>query len=388
MSMKKLVAFMLCLIVFFLQTTQLFSQESEDDLAKKKEEIEKIEAELERVKGEKQTLSSTVAYLDGKITLTETKISQTESQLTKIKAEIIDLTQKIDSLDKSLAEITDLLVNRINHAYKASRVNPLFTVISGQKLNEIFGTYKYLQTVQRNDRQIMYQMESTRLDYNNQKQLKEQKQIELDKLNQQLAAQKLDLDQQHLEKQRLLEVTKNDEKRFQSELAQKRAELEAIQSIIAGKGDETEVGDVDQGASIAKVIPGPSTCSSGAHLHFEVAQNKAHKNPADYLSSKSVIWDNAPDGEFSFNGSWSWPLNDSIRITQGYGMTFYASTMRYYGGAPHTGIDMVNNSDYTVKAAKAGKLFRGAIACRGGTLRYVRVEHEDNISTYYLHVNY
>src|SRR5690606_8684806 len=110
----------------------------------------------------------------------------------------------------------------------------------------------------------------------------------------------------------LLELTKNDEKRFQSELAQKIAELEAIQSIIAGKGDETKVGEVDKGDKIANVIPGPSTCSSGAHLHLEVAKDGTHRNPADYLSSKSVVWDNSPDGPFSFNGSWDWPLNDSI----------------------------------------------------------------------------
>src|SRR5690606_17814828 len=135
-------------------------------------------------------------------------------------------------------------------------------------------------------------------------------------------------DRQQLEKQQLLELTRNDERKFQRELSQKMAELEAIQSIIAGKGNETEVGKVKVGETIAKVIPGPSTCSSGAHLHLEVVVNKTHRNPADYLSSKSVTWDNGPDSSFSFNGSWAWPLNDQIRITQGYGMTFYAATMR------------------------------------------------------------
>ena len=80
-------------------------------------------------------------------------------------------------------------------------------------------------------------------------------------------------------------------------------------------------------------------------------------------------------------------MNDPIRITQGYGMTYYASVLKYYGGSPHTGLDMVND-DYGVKAVRPGTLYQGAIGCGGGTLRYVRVKQDDGYDTYYLHVNY
>ena len=106
------------------------------------------------------------------------------------------------------------------------------------------------------------------------------------------------------------------------------------------------------------------------------------------MSSRSVIWDNSPDSPFSFTGSWQWPINEPIRITQGYGMTYYAAKLNYYNGAPHTGVDMINISDYTVKAVKPGVLYKGAIACGGGTLRYVRVKQDDGYDTYYLHINY
>lgn len=368
--------------------TGLYSQGDDGDLQQKKQEIEELQQKLDEIKGEKQTLASTINYLDSKIFLTETQIQQTEVELSQLREQILGLTNKISALDTSLEEITDLLVTRINNTYKRSRINPYISLLLEDDLNHLLSRYKYLKNAQKNDREIIYQMEAARVDFDNQKQLKEEKQVELDELSDQLETQKVSLASQQSQKQQLLEITKNDEKRFQAELAQKLAELEAIQSIIAGKGDETEVGDVDQGANIAQVIPGPSTCSSGAHLHLEIAQNGGHKNPADYLGPKSVIWDNGPDSPFSFNGSWAWPLNDSVRITQGYGMTFYAATLRYYGGAPHTGIDMVNNNDYSVKAIKNGKLYRGAIGCRGGTLRYVRVEHDNDVSSYYLHVNY
>ena len=176
--------------------------------------------------------------------------------------------------------------------------------------------------------------------------------------------------------------------KYQDELASALAELEAIQGIISGKGAETEVKDVSEGEKIASVIPSASACSSGAHLHFEVVKDNAHVNPASLLSSKNVVWDNKPDESFGFSGSWRWPVEDTVRITQGYGMTFFAATLRYYGGNPHTGLDMINPGNYSVSSVKPGKLFRGSIRCGGGTLRYVRVQQADGYDTYYLHVNY
>ena len=71
-------------------------------------------------------------------------------------------------------------------------------------------------------------------------------------------------------------------------------------------------------------------------------------------------------------------------------MTWYARVRRAYGGAPHTGIDMVSkDGNLTVKTVKDGVAFRGSIKCGNGQLRYVKVEQkEDGLSTYYLHVNY
>lgn len=381
--------FVLMVIVLFASTTGVFwANEEEDELNQKKQEIEELEEKLENVQGQKQTLATTISYLNDRISLTQAQIDQTQSQLRKLQLEITSLNIQIEQLNASLDAVSKLLLNRIKQTYIRSRIKPMQSIIAMGDLSEMLTRYKYLQLTQKNDREILYQMETTRVDYNKQKIIKEEKQRELDELSEKLESQQANLAQQQQEKEVLLEITKNDEKRFQSELAQKIAELEAIQSIIAGKGDETEVGQVSKGDRIASVIPGPSTCSSGAHLHFEVAKDSTHRNPANYLSSKSVIWDNSPDGPFDFSGSWDWPLSDSIRITQGYGMTFYAGTMRYYGGAPHTGIDMVNNNDYSVKSVDEGTLYRGAIPCRGGTLRYVRVEHDDSLSSYYLHVNY
>jgi septal ring factor EnvC (AmiA/AmiB activator) len=352
-----------------------------------KKQIDELQQKLSEVRNQKQSLSSTINYLDTQVSLAETEINQTEAEIQLLEKQIGSLLGKIDILNTNLDKISEVLVNRISESYKANQTQPNMMLLLTNNFSDFFRTYKYLKVSQRHDREVIFSLEEARTNYDTQKQLKETKQVEVEALQKKLLTQKASLDVQKSQKQAALRITQNDEARYQTQLANAMAELNAIQSIIAGKGKETEVGSVKQGSRIASVIPGASTCSNGGHLHFEVTNNGATQNPANYLSSKSVTWDNSPDGSFGFSGGWSWPIDDPIRITQGYGMTFYASTLRYYGGAPHTGIDMINDN-YIVKAVQDGTLYQGGIGCKGGTLRYVRVDHGDGISTFYLHVNY
>ena len=234
----------------------------------------------------------------------------------------------------------------------------------------------------------MHELEKSRLDYDQQKTTKEEKQAEVEALKLNLEKQQKQLLAQQAAKKQLLAETRNSEVRYQTLLEKAVAELRAIESIIAGKGTEVEVRDVSEGEVIASVMtsgPNLHACSSGPHLHFEVVKNKTHQNPFSYLSSKNLTWGNS-DSPQNGTGSWNWPLNDIIRITQGYGRTSYSSI---YANNTHTGIDMVNTSDYSVKSVKKGKLYRGGVQCRDGTLQYVHVDHaDDDLDTYYLHVNY
>jgi hypothetical protein len=232
---------------------------------------------------------------------------------------------------------------------------------------------------------------TARSEYNDQKTTKEAAQKELAAKERQLVVQQRALDQQKQEQQVLLTQTKNDEEFYQQELARTLAELKAIQGIVTGKGNESAQRDVQAGDHIASIIQGASPCSNGTHLHFEVTKDGSTRDPSAFLKPISATWNNQPDQPFSFGGDWDWPVNNPARISQGYGMTWYARVRRAYGGQPHTGIDMASKTsgDLTVKAVRAGKLYRGSIACGRGQLRYVKVEHaEGGVSTYYLHVNY
>ena len=361
------------------------ANESDDRLNEINKQIQEYEQKLKDLAGQKQTLGNTIVYLNTQIALTQTKIAQTEQTLVVLAADIDDLVARIGRLNTSLDTLSTILIERVRESYKQELVEPLYLFFASTGFTDFINQVKYIRAAQLHDRELMVSMERTRSTYDVQKQELVRKQDEVEALNATLKKQRANLAAQQKEKQQLLDATKNDEKRYQDLLAKARGELEAIQNIIAGKGEETRVGDVSEGARVASVISGPSTCSSGSHLHFEVVQNNEHRNPFDYLSNKSVIWDNS-DSQQNFSGSWNWPMNDPIRITQGYGKTSYSSI---YANGFHTGVDMANDTQNDeVKSVKNGVLYRGSIGCRGGTLRYVRVDHGDNFSTYYLHVNY
>jgi len=382
------------LLVFFLISSLairplVLAETPEEKLNRLRQEITQYEEEIGRLGSKANTLKNQIAQYDAQIRLTTLKIAQTEERIAL-------LGGRIDELEVSLRALTAAFSSRASETYKMARLgDPFLLLISSSDLASAVSRFHYLQRIQVADRELLIRLQRAQTTYKGEK-------VDQEELQSELEVQKGALASQKAAKAKLLEITRNDERRYQQLLTRARAEFEAIQSIIAGKGEETEVGPVGEAVRIASIIPSSSSCSTGGHLHFEVAKDEAHQNPANFLIPKNFYdpppgqscpsgvncWDNSPDGPFGFGGSWQWPINNPIRITQGYGMTYYASTLRYYGGSGHTGIDMVNDNDYTVKAARPGILFRGAIACGGGTLRYVHVKQDDGYDAYYLHVNY
>jgi hypothetical protein len=262
--------------------------------------------------------------------------------------------------------------------------------LSSNGFADFYRRWKYLRVVQLNDRRTLLALEQARANYDLVKQEKKEKQQQLETLKRQLDSQRAALVRQKKDKEYLLEVTKNNEKRYQRLLSQALAELEAIQKAVAGKGRETKVGEVRKGEQIATIIVGASPCSTGTHLHFEVQQSGSHKNPANFLKPISLNYDYDTNKIAEFinpTGSWEWPLNPPIYVHQIYGETTWIRILGLHYKF-HTGID-ISSDDLVVKSVADGTLYNGSIKCCGGYLRYVRVQHKaSDLSTFYLHVNY
>lgn len=345
------------------------------------------------------TLKSTINVLNGQINVLQLQIDQSLAEISSLEREIIELSDRIEGLNYSLDKLTNVLVERVAEHYKRIYHNPIAVFFSRTAFTTKVSEFKYLQLAGQQTVDAMERAESQKISYDEQKLLKKQKQDELEAKRLQLEGQKNDLASKRSAEQRLLEETQSNEAVFQAKLAEAKAEYEAQQAIIAGQGDETEVGYVSEGETIASMIFGKSCNSSGTHLHFTVSKSGVAQNPFSYLKSgignanHTASCDGVPPDSFNPTGSWNWPIDETVVLTQSYGLS---SSLRCNAWVTslypsHNGIDLYNPNG-KIKAVKSGTLYRGSYYIKSNDcyLRYVRVHHDEDesISTFYLHVNY
>ncbi len=367
------------------------------DVSQLADYIKECQKKAEEKQGQANTLKVALDILNSKIRLTQAQIKQTTTQIVSLEKDVATLSTVLVDLDKTLEQLTRIYLARVRESYIRRDPNLLSLFLSSDSFAKFFTRIRYLSIIKERDQLIISEMETARANYDSQKNIKITKQQEVKELKSRLDRQQADLSSQQRSKNDLLIQTKNDEARYQSLLSQARAELEAINAIIAGNGSEKEVRDVSQGEVIANIINQPSCNSSGAHLHFIISDNSVVKNPFDYLKTidnfncSGVNGGGCFDGDpFNPRGSWDWPLSPRIQLNQGYGET-WAVRNTWVGNIYrfHNGIDIEGGS-LEVKAVQTGKLFRGTYSGSNGcALKYVRVDHKDSdIDTFYLHVNY
>ncbi|OGK18237.1 hypothetical protein A2866_05130 [Candidatus Roizmanbacteria bacterium RIFCSPHIGHO2_01_FULL_39_8] len=348
--------------------------------------LDEISKECEKQATESQnkinTLSSQIQYMNSQINLTTLKIQETETKIESTQKEIEIITTRIGGLDNALDYLSNLLLNKVVAGYKNKSISVFDMLLNSQSANDLISRMKYMKTAQQNNQKLLVQVQETKLNFEEQKNLREEKKIELDKLELQLNAQKDELDNQKVAKQKILADTQNDERIYQRLLEQAKAEFAAIQGIVAGAGTETKIRDVKKGDTIASLISGSSCNSSGTHLHFIVQEGDSVINPFQKLKSVDYINDSGGD-TWNPSGDWDWPLSPTIEFHQGYGLTWFVQTYRWYPS--HNGID-ISGSSNSVVAVADGELYRGSYSL-GCTLPYVKLIHKDsNITTLYLHV--
>lgn len=372
-------------ILFFLLLSSNMTVGSVSRYDELSQEIFELEKKITEAQSREKTLSSQIAYMNDQIKLTTLKINETQSKIKLLEEEISGLTVKIDRLEESLGHLSNVLLARIVETYKQGNVPSFHLLFSSRGFSDFLIRLKYMAIVQAHDKKLMFQMQETKDNYTDQKNVREAKKKELERLNQQLEGQKTTLAQQKKDKETLLEVTRNDERRYQELLAAARAEQLALESTMRQALALLKNGSpIEENEQIALIgNSGAPYCSSGAHLHFEIRKNEVPQNPASYLKNITVAYDDDKVGRMNFTGDWSWPISDP-RITQEYGQSYWAR-LGWYNGGPHTGIDMTSTSNI-IRAPKKGTLYRGGTSCRGVGMNFVAIDHGDGVISWYWHV--
>ncbi|KKP61432.1 MAG: hypothetical protein UR56_C0013G0012 [Candidatus Roizmanbacteria bacterium GW2011_GWC2_34_23] len=381
---KKITAFILFFIIFLSVFSLKYIYSAECDNKTGNDRINCLDILVKSGEQKVNDLESEKKLLDNKAYLIELQIKETENKIESTQKEVNILETRIEGLDQSLDYLSKQLIERIVIGYKKKPLSIFSLLFDNKNANDFLNQVKYLKTARDNNQKLLYTVQETKTNYEEQKKLREEKKVELDQLEKQLFSQKSQLDYLIVQKQIILKDTQNNNVRYKQLLQQALAEYQAVQQAIA---TGSKIGPVKKGDPIALVgNSGYPNCSTGAHLHFEIHQNNSWVDPENYLNSKNVYDEQSGGNNNIGSGSWDWPLSDPIIVTQRYGATPWSWRYKYSGGV-HTGVDMVSNGSAVIRAPSDGTLYSSSQGCGGSSNINIKyIDHGNGLISYYLHV--
>ena len=271
-------------------------------------------------KNQSNTLSSTIKYMNSQIQLTTIRIGAAQTKINLLLNEIAQLENEVVRLEGVLNNRLALLMKRIPASYKRSSISQFGTILFSKNIFDF---------VKRDDAAAVLKVKSAQNSFNESKQVREGKTVQLEETKSKLQQENKHLTQQKQEKDALLSQTKGQEATYQQLLAQARKLLAGFASFADSQG--------------ATLLSGQTTCSDWGC----------------YYNQRDTQWGNA-----IINGQSSGCNGPCSVLRVGCLITSVAMLASHYGHRDITPQDVAFSSpaNYSVGTAL---LMRGTIYVKG-----------------------
>lgn len=364
-------------LFFYLITPRTFSADCTlgmDLSSKSPEELNSIVTacgqKVNDLRSTANTLSSQIQYMDTQIYLTTIKIQATEQKITDMQKEIELLTGRIEGLDKSLNYLSKTLLERIVQNYKTQSVSLLNLFLDSSTAFDFLNKAKYQKTTQENNQKLLMQVQESKLNFEEQKKIREKKKVELANLQNTLNQQQVDLNNQKTGKQKLLADTKNDETTYQRLLTQARQQLAAFKSFVQTSGS----GNVIEPNALGTGSDNSYYSQRDSRWAYQTIGSSSENilNVGCLLTSVSMVAKHYGDNVT--------PSNIASDVSRFYGFTAYMNLpwKSVAGRSYHGGIDVDQELD------KGNYVIVGVGGCNNGGSHFVVLTKKDG-TDYIMH---
>ncbi len=302
-------------------------------------EIAQYQSELQKVGAEKSTLKSAINALELERKKVQSDLSYTQNKIGTTDLEIERLNLEITATNESITRNQNAIKETLRRIDEADDVSLIETLLTHANLSDFWVTLDALaqvRSVMEDEVRDLAELNAILAGKMAENRAKRGELVELTNI---YAGQQKVLEVNKSEKNQLLVQTQNEEKQYQTLLAEREA---------AKAKFEQELKELE------------------AKLKFTL-------DPTSIPSAGS--------------GVFAWPL-DNVRITQTFGYTQFAQSAAY-NGQGHNGIDLGAPTGSTVRAALSGTVIaintQVAPMCQYG--KWVLIKHANGLTTLYAHLS-
>ena len=278
MKKRKIIAFLLIIIILSLNVVQAYG-ETVDELRKRQKDInnrlDKTNNEIKSIQSQTKDISKQIEEFDLKIDGAATELSKVEKELDKLRLKITETEKELSEAEEKLAEQEDTFNQRLRVMYKNGNVGYLEVLLSSGNIKDFLSRKDMIQSIAEYDKDLIRFMKEQRDIIDEKKTELEAQRASVEVTKSKIEARKKNLESVSREKELLMSKLQKDIKAYEKEYDKLNEYAKSIESKIVKLQRNT---NPYTGGKMSWPLPGHSRISSyyGYRIHPIFKTKKLH----------------------------------------------------------------------------------------------------------------